>query len=587
MQPLHYVEIENFKCFGDRQRIDLDHPAMLIGPNNCGKTTAMQALALWSHAVRSWHARRATSRATRRTAVAVNRLAVVSVPVQTARHFWHDMVVRERNTPVTVAITVGVLWQGEVRPVCIRLRSQGDELLYCAVAEEAARNDGVVRHAAAIDVALLYPMSGIETEEPLLQPGRVDVLLGQGQSSQVLRNLCLTVYHRDPADWQAIVERMGRLFGVSLGTPTETARGAVELVYKQAGAHADLDLSLAGRGCLQMLLLLAYLYAHKGSVLLIDEPDAHMEILRQRQVYVLLSNVAVELGAQVVMATHSEVLLEQGLPRNVSLLLAGRAERVQQAGTVQSALRLYGAAHYLKARVCGYVLYVEGSTDVEMLAALAARIGHRAARLLEGAVNVCYVQCSTPDVTADSEQDRVEGGPEKRPRDHFMALRRLIPELRGLAVLDGDNTERRDADGGGLRTCHWPRYEAENYFVSPEVLLMFVEREAPDTLVTARSLLADLISDRVFGGNAEDFGSYASAPPAAARLIWEGKTNHLKLSAFAEEFFRRLGEATRAPMLLRKGNLHRLVEFVEPRRVPPEVRERLDLIASLIEPLPE
>ena len=44
---------------------------------------------------------------------------------------------------------------------------------------------------------LLYPMSGIETEEPIIQPGRIDVLLGQGQTAQVLRNLCLIVFRED------------------------------------------------------------------------------------------------------------------------------------------------------------------------------------------------------------------------------------------------------------------------------------------------------------------------------------------------------------------------------------------------------
>ncbi|MCU0757048.1 MAG: hypothetical protein MUE46_18375 [Xanthomonadales bacterium] len=38
MRLLHYLDIENFKRFGDKQRIELDYPAVLIGPNNCGKT---------------------------------------------------------------------------------------------------------------------------------------------------------------------------------------------------------------------------------------------------------------------------------------------------------------------------------------------------------------------------------------------------------------------------------------------------------------------------------------------------------------------------------------------------------------------
>lgn len=28
MRLLHYLEIRNFKCFGDTQRIELDHPAV-------------------------------------------------------------------------------------------------------------------------------------------------------------------------------------------------------------------------------------------------------------------------------------------------------------------------------------------------------------------------------------------------------------------------------------------------------------------------------------------------------------------------------------------------------------------------------
>ena len=38
-----------------------------------------------------------------------------------------------------------------------------------------------------------------------------------------------------------------------------------------------------------MLLLFAYLYSHRRSVVLIDEPDARLEILHQKQVYVTVA----------------------------------------------------------------------------------------------------------------------------------------------------------------------------------------------------------------------------------------------------------------------------------------------------------
>ena len=75
----------------------------------------------------------------------------------------------------------------------MKFSHRGDELVYCTPDEAGMRYLELVGHAAGIRVELLYPMSGLETEEPILQPGRIDVLLGQGQTAQVLRNLCLMV----------------------------------------------------------------------------------------------------------------------------------------------------------------------------------------------------------------------------------------------------------------------------------------------------------------------------------------------------------------------------------------------------------
>jgi predicted ATPase len=92
---LHYVEIENFKLFEDKQRIELDHPAVIIGPNNCGKTSAIQALALWSQGVKTWYGVRAKGNARVRRGVPLNRLEIVSVPVQKTRYFWSNVKVRK------------------------------------------------------------------------------------------------------------------------------------------------------------------------------------------------------------------------------------------------------------------------------------------------------------------------------------------------------------------------------------------------------------------------------------------------------------------------------------------------------------
>ncbi|MBL8235176.1 MAG: hypothetical protein JNL98_42130, partial [Bryobacterales bacterium] len=142
--------------------------------------------------------------------------------------FWHDARVRSGTRDLPLIITVGVGFGGRVEPVSMQFRNQGDELIYCRPDETTMENIDLVEHAATINVELLYPMSGLETEEPVLQPGRIDVLLGQGQTAQVLRNLCLMVAVNYPDDWQRIATLMHRLFRVELLKPVETARGAIE-----------------------------------------------------------------------------------------------------------------------------------------------------------------------------------------------------------------------------------------------------------------------------------------------------------------------------------------------------------------------
>lgn len=583
MRLLHYLEIQNFKRFGDRQRIELDHPAVLIGPNNCGKTSAIQALALWSQAVRTWYDVRRASSAKERPSVPLNRLNIVAVPVQRTRFFWHNSKVQG----VELSLTAGVEVKGQVRPLTMRFTRPGDEVIYCSPDEASMQDMELIEKAASINVELLYPMSGLETEEPVLQPGRIDVLLGQGQTAQVLRNLCLIVERNSPDDWRKISGLMERLFHVKLGRPQETARGAIELHYAQTGVKDPLDVALSGRGFQQMLLIFSYLYSHKRSVLLVDEPDAHLEILRQKQVYILLREIAAENGSQVVMVTHSEVILDEALDKNLTLLVEGQADDLAQKTEIRNSLKHFGAAHYVKARERGYVLYVEGGTDVDILRAFAERIDHPVKDIWDERVNSFYVQNNYPESSVDSELERVEGGFGVTPSAHFNGLRKLLADLRGLAILDNDGWGRTESDDGALKVCYWKRYEVENYFVTPDLLRKFALAAFSGLELfdgfrhQIDSVLDGLVLETVFVGNEADFRTWKESPSEAARIIWEAKTERLKMSQFAESFFRRLAGETGGQMLLRKGELHRMVALVDYASVSPEVIVMLDHLHRL------
>lgn len=584
MPSLHYVEIENFKTFGTRTRIDLDHPAVLIGPNNSGKTTVLQAIALWSQAVKLVYEGTRGKMSRLIGYVELSRLAIVAVPVERLVDLFHKLSF-DRDTFV---ISVGVGVGDEVTVVGVEFELTGRELLRVRLVSSDADflDSEAFARVATVGVHLLYSMSGLQQSEPVLVSGYVATLMGQGRTAEVLRNLCLMVHAGAPADWQRIAEIMRRLFRHQLGVPTATGQGTIDLSY--VDGEDKLALGMAGRGFLQVLLILAYLYSRKGSVLLIDEPDAHLEILRQKQIYTLMREVASETGGQVIIATHAEEIIDAAADHHLTMLIDGRVEALAKRKDIEAALKHYGANHYVKARTVGHVLYVEGMTDLAMLRALAARVAHPLAAMADDRVNVYFVEDNFPGTTSDVEQalERVEGGFGLKPREHFFALRTMLPDLRGLGLFDNDGKNRTDSAGGNLRIVHWRRYEAENYFIAPALLLEFVRTHTSDPAVvaTAQTTLDALVLDRVFRGNRAPFEIYQRADAPTRQLLWETSTAQLKLSQLADDFFRALHEATSTPMLLRKGEFHRLVDLVDPATIDAEVSEKLDLLLTLLEP---
>ena len=73
--------------------------------------------------------------------------------------------------------------------------------------------------------------------------------------------------------------------------------------------------------------------ANPGAVLLLDEPDAHLEVLRQRQIYQVLSETAAETQSQIIAASHSEVILNEAADRDTVVAFIGTPHRIDDRGS--------------------------------------------------------------------------------------------------------------------------------------------------------------------------------------------------------------------------------------------------------------
>lgn len=118
-------------------------------------------------------------------------------------------------------------------------------------------------------------------------------------------------------------------------------------------------------------------------------------------------------------------------------------------------LKEIGLEDFVQAEQTGWVLYLEGATDLAILRTIANRLDHPARAVLE--------QAFVKDV-------------QNQAQDHFYGLREAKPDLVGYALYDRLSSPPRQCDR--LRQRCWSRKKIENCIVDRAVLLSWARAVA-------------------------------------------------------------------------------------------------------------
>lgn len=560
------LRIKNFKRFPDAD-IELGQSVVFIGQNNSGKTSALQALALWDVGLRKWNEEyKGKTVPAQRPGVTINRRDLVAIPVPGANLLWRNLHVRDvkkhngeqRTQNIRIDIIVDGVKDGKAWSCGLEFDYANEESFYC---RPLRLNDGkdlqrmaVPVEAAETLVAFLPPMSGLTDREFLKQPGEIGFLIGQGETAQVLRNLCYQLFNQGEKQsaWVEVCTHIRSLFGVELQPLKLLERSEITMAYRDS-EDCILDISSAGRGLQQTLLLLARLYANPKTVLLLDEPDAHLEVLRQRQIYQLLTDVAAKQGSQIVAASHSEVVLNEAANRDVVIAFVGQPHRMDDRGQqVLKALTDIGFDQYYQAELKGWALYLEGSTDLAMLQAFAETLKHPAASVLERPF-VHYLTTNLPH----------------RAREHFFGIQEAKPDLVGFALFD--RIDKPLGTGTALTETMWQKREFENYLCQESVLIAYARHEQPD----------DLFGRAEVGRREQIMRECIREVSSALRTLrridpWSAD---IKASDdFLDPLFQMFFDKLQLPNLLRKTDYHVLAGLVPADKIDPEIIAKLDAI---------
>jgi predicted ATPase len=476
------VTLRNFKRFRE-QTFELQDHVVLAGSNNAGKSTLLQAIAVWNLGRRKWLENRSRSKASQPKGVGITRRDFTAIPLREMNLLWTDAATSLRREEAEAQGHK----QGHPRPMAIELQGvdsahQPWELAFEFVYQNAEmvsvrplahHRDGIQR-LSGLDVIHVPAFSGIGAEETVLSREYQDHLIGQGKPGDIVRNLLKETWQRQDGRWEKLVQEIRDIFGYELLPPDFEGRTFIVCEYLKQRAPAGrrnggarLDVATAGSGFHQVLMLLAFLHAREGSVLLLDEPDAHLHTVLQGEIYDRLRETAARRQSQLLIATHSEVIINRTSPANITSFyrqphaLQADVERQQ----VQEALKRLSSLDLLLADSASGFLYVESETDFRLLRAWSRTLKHPLADWFE------------PNDRGPAWQE-MRGRNPREARGHFFALKAVRPQMRGLVLLDSDNRHQplHDLRGEGLDVRAWPRYEAESYLLVPETLARFVEQ---------------------------------------------------------------------------------------------------------------
>jgi ABC-type transport system involved in cytochrome c biogenesis ATPase subunit len=564
------IVLRRFKRFQE-ERFDLTGNVILAGPNNCGKTTVLQAIAVWALALRTWERLNDYQRhGGAYTKAPIARQAFSAVPLRSFDLLWSN---RKYGgvMEIEALIASGTLLTGGTR-LTMEFQADSTEQIYVRPKNNIIPDDlRAFKYGAGglIDVVYVATVGGLSVEEPVYQTDYIETLLGRQRPGDVVRNLLLQA-SKSGTSWIPLSGAVSRLFGVELLVPS-TPAGQIVCEYRQSNGGTTFDLASAGSGFQQVIMLLACLFTCKGSVILVDEPDAHLHVFLQDTIFAELGKAAAETGSQLVIATHSEVIFNSAAPEQICIMM-GKPRRLSSALDVQKlrqAVAILQQSDLVQALEAPGILYLEGYTDLNLLREWARILGHPLMDYLN----------RTPFWRGKQSPAR-EGATEVPASDHFNALRLVNEQITGVWLVDADGRQRippsEAPERQKLNRACWKRYETESYLVHPASLARYIDQrggggggvDAVRRFMTQQfnTYLGPTIGAQV----ANDFIANPLQPPQAVdRYLTETKARTTIVGGIMQE-----------------GGIHgmnytrfsEIAAIMEPGEIHPEVKEKLDFI---------
>lgn len=492
------VTFHRLKQFRD-ESFDL-HPgvSLLGGGNNAGKSTILHGLAIWEFCRTAIEMERGPEMflsewTGQGIGLGDDEFSPINVP--SLKHLWTNLKTQKDGESDGYTLKIGCEWTRDDarRHLEFGMSLANDRLFVKPTSSNLNADDKIPR------LAYLPPFAGMTDRETRTTGAIRRRRIGEGLAGAVLRNILLDMQERNTVErgrlrgdrskisdadlaklratdpYELLQQNLRSTFSAELDVAAfraeyhsyiqvEVVKGTVQgFKLKRHSGYRNRDLMVEGSGFLQWLSVFALAMDPDLNVLLLDEPDAHLHSSLQEQLVDSLRHDCAVTGKQMLIATHSAEILRNAEPADIFHIRSGGmggrylVEESQKVGLLAGLGSEY-APRVDRAKRTKRVLFVEGRTDLEILKALAERLG------------ITWPTKWVEWTTARGHKER---------KQIYTALKEEIPDLVVVSLRDRDDEPAETVgadlvDGqSGEADFHprrWRRRYIESYLIWPPAI---------------------------------------------------------------------------------------------------------------------
>ncbi len=568
------LSLTNFRCF-EQHRVDLRPMTVIVGRNNAGKSTLVEALRLVSVVANRY--RHLTFGTPPRWSDLPKRVRGVSPSLQ-GFDFNVDTVFHRYGDP-PAAVRAGF---ASGAAIDLRIGPAGSVFAVIYNRDgDVVQTKGQAGSVEISPVSILPQIGPLQENESVLVDDYVRRSLSSRLASAHFRNQLYVLGD--------VVDRFRQLAestwsGLQVGT-IDVIRGRLDTRLHLTVRDGDFatEVGLMGHG-LQMWLQTIWFLARApgGGAVILDEPDVYMHADLQRRLVRLIRGRY----AQVIIATHSVEIMAEVAPEEV--LIVDRKRRHSRFATsipvVQQVIERLGGVHNLhlaRLATSQRFILVEGD-DLGILGPLHHTLFPESIDSL-GAIPNAQVGGWTGWPKAVGSALVFENVGERRIRIYCLLDRDYHPA-------EEVDARMQEATTRGIQLHVWQRKEIENYLIVPlaikrlvestyagRVRVTDIERRVAEITEDLRNATQDALANEVFARDRNR--GLANANNAARALIeprWRTPDGRLTLVS-GKVVLGRLSQWTQQSFGV-SFSARRLARTLEPSEIPQEIVRVLDAI---------